>query len=367
MRELRFLVFPSHDFLQHKYQDHRLFSIIISSLLAIIWTFLWGWDVVIDPVGAEHTLGLRLIFLGALLLSLLLVVNHRTSPLLAAIIVVGMLAAEINFILILNQLDNGIVHGLGGLMYCMFIAILALQCFSLRVNVIYTLLATLLPHIAGLSGIAHDFNHLYYAALLWPAAFMAIITQIVQSHHFLMQYQLEKKLEKASITDPLSGAKNRRYFMPLLKNEISRARRTGHKLSLLMLDIDYFKDVNDTYGHPTGDIVICNLSNMCHQVVREIDVVARLGGEEFAILLPGCDKLYAVQVAERIRTLVAGLTMRSMEYEAFSYTISVGVAELSDVDGDMDDLLSLADAALYQAKEGGRNKVVQARIDPAGM
>ncbi|MBN0987317.1 GGDEF domain-containing protein [Amphritea pacifica] len=357
---LRFLFFPDRDFLQKKYEDHRRFTIIVSAFLSVLWAALWGWDWVIDPVGADNTVVLRLFFLVALAYSLTLYFIRKSSSWLAIITVVGMLAAEANFILILNHLDNGIVYGLGGFMYCMFIAVLVFQCFSLITNIIYTLSATLLPHLAGELAIADNFQHFQYAALIWPAALLAIVTQVVQSHHYLLRYKLERQLEALSTTDALTGARNRRYFIPLLAKEIRRAKRTGQKLSLLMLDIDMFKRVNDTYGHLTGDRVIHNVSVIGHQFARDIDVVARLGGEEFAILLTACDQQQAVQVAERIRSAIASVTMYSEDKAVFSYTVSIGVAELEESDKDERCFLGRADSALYEAKESGRNRVVLA-------
>ncbi|WP_428034509.1 GGDEF domain-containing protein, partial [Amphritea sp.] len=315
---LGFLFFSSHDYLQKKYEDHRRFTIIVSAFLSVLWAALWGWDWVTDPVGADNTRVLRLLFLVALAYSLTLYFIRKTSAWLAIITVVGMLAAEANFILILNHLDDGIVYGLGGFMYCMFIAVLVFQCFSLTTNIIYTLSATLLPHLAGELAIADNFQHFQYAALIWPAALLAIVAQIVQSHHYLLRYQLERQLEELSTTDVLTGAKNRRYFIPLLAKEIRRAERTGQKLSLLMLDIDMFKRVNDTYGHLTGDRVIHHVAVICQQFARDVDVVARLGGEEFAILLSACDQYQAVQVAERIRSEITAITMHSEDNTSFN-------------------------------------------------
>ncbi|SEQ09411.1 diguanylate cyclase (GGDEF) domain-containing protein [Amphritea atlantica] len=357
---LRFLLFPNRDFLQKKYEDHRRFTIIVSAFLSVLWAALWGWDWVTDPVGADNTRVLRLLFLAALAYSLTLYFIRKSSAWLAIITVVGMLAAEANFILILNHLDNGIVYGLGGFMYCMFIAVLVFQCFSLITNIIYTLSATLLPHLAGELAIADNFQHFQYAALIWPAALLAIVAQIVQSHHYLLRYQLERQLEALSTTDTLTGARNRRYFIPLLAREVRRAKRTGQKLSLLMLDIDMFKRVNDTYGHLTGDRVIHNVSVVSHQFARDIDVVARLGGEEFAILLTACDQNQAVQVAERIRSEIKGITMHSEDDISFNYTVSIGVAELDESDQNERCFLGRADSALYKAKESGRNRVVLA-------
>ena len=146
--------------------------------------------------------------------------------------------------------------------------------------------------------------------------------------------------------------------MPLLRQEIIRGCRLNNRVSLLMLDIDHFKKINDTYGHPTGDLVICKLANICRKESREIDVVARLGGEEFAILLPETDLQVAITVAERIRATIENTSVKSLSDVAFHFTVSIGVAEQPPEDKSEETLIGKADAALYQAKTGGRNKVI---------
>jgi diguanylate cyclase (GGDEF)-like protein len=208
----------------------------------------------------------------------------------------------------------------------------------------------------------HEFHHDHYAALIWPAAVLAILAQTVQSHHYLLRYRLQQELETSAITDPLTGAKNRRYFMPQLEREIGKAQRSQTDLSVLMLDIDMFKNVNDSYGHPTGDLVIINLSTVCNSIAREVDVVARFGGEEFAILLADCNEEQANQVAERIRNDIAKQKIVSEGGEEFSYTVSIGVACLQEVDVAGSALISRVDKALYVAKQSGRNCVVRAGL-----
>jgi len=146
--------------------------------------------------------------------------------------------------------------------------------------------------------------------------------------------------------------------MALLFSETRRARRLPQKLALLMIDIDHFKRVNDTYGHPTGDLVICRVTDVCRLALREIDVVARLGGEEFAVFLPGSDFRQAMGVAERIRSLIETSSVQAWTMARSIFTVSVGVAELSPDDATEVDWLGRADAALYAAKESGRNKVM---------
>lgn len=359
-KDLAYVLNPGRDYLQHKYDDHRQFSIVISAFLALLWASLWQWDSVVDPIGAEHTLGLRLLYLAAMFISLALYIVRKHSPWITIFTVTGMLVAELNFVLILNHLNTGMVYGLAGFMYVMFIAVLTLQSFSLIANIAYTLLAAALPHIAALIGVSHLFQHDQYAALIWPAAMLTILAQIVQSHHYLIRYRLEHKLRQLSITDPMTGAKNRRYFIPYVAKEISKARRAENPLSLLMLDIDHFKAVNDRYGHPTGDIVICNLVDICQQTIRQTDEVARLGGEEFAVLLLNSTEQDALKIAEKIRKTVEEHMVTSLEQQTFKFTVSIGLTELNNSDQHEHDFISRADKALYRAKETGRNKVVAA-------
>lgn len=361
LRQLQFLLFPTADFAEQKFQDHRSFTAIVAVFFAALLPSLWVWDHITDPVGAANTIGLRLLYLLMLVMTVGFTYGKNHRGLLVIFSMFGALAAEALFLAILNRLHGGMVYGLAGFMYGMFLALLTFQCFSLTLNLVFTLAGAALPHVFAVLGLAPGFPHLQYAALMWPAAILAILAQVAMAHHYLVRYELQRKLELLSNTDPLTGAKNRRFFMALLASEKRRALRMSQKLALLMLDIDFFKRVNDTYGHPTGDRVICQVTDICRQVSREIDVVARLGGEEFAVFLPGSDLEQALGVAERIRRLVEDTSVQSLEAGAFHFTVSIGVAELSPIDVTEENWLGRADAALYAAKEGGRNKVMPQR------
>lgn len=139
--------------------------------------------------------------------------------------------------------------------------------------------------------------------------------------------------------------------------DIRRARRHGEALSLLMLDIDHFKEINDTYGHKVGDIVLQRLSAVMRETLRTIDVIGRLGGEEFAILLPETDLQRAAEIAERLREIISRAEVVLDGGMPLHFTASIGVTALQEKDTNLDILLNQADMALYQAKEGGRNKV----------
>lgn len=168
-----------------------------------------------------------------------------------------------------------------------------------------------------------------------------------------------QKLAELSTTDALTGVRNRRYFDQVLDREFNRAFREREQLSVLMLDIDHFKAVNDDYGHQVGDEALRVIAKVLKEVVhRTTDLCARYGGEEFAIVLPNTEVEGAYQVAEKIRKEIAEQVV-SAEGKEFSLTVSIGVMGDAPASGDNVDLwLKEADDALYAAKEGGRNKVV---------
>ena len=169
--------------------------------------------------------------------------------------------------------------------------------------------------------------------------------------------RMENELRNLAITDPLTGAKNRRYFMDRGKEELARCLRYGTPLCLLILDIDYFKLVNDTYGHDAGDEVLKSLTEKAQGVLRETDIFARFGGEEFAALLVQTSQQDALLTAERLRTAIEAMPLPQIRNN-FSITISIGVALFDDSDTSIEELIKRADKAMYRAKENGRNCVV---------
>jgi diguanylate cyclase (GGDEF)-like protein/PAS domain S-box-containing protein len=169
--------------------------------------------------------------------------------------------------------------------------------------------------------------------------------------------QARKELERRAYSDYLTGLSNRRYFFEQAEKELERGRRYGGTLSLLMLDIDRFKQVNDTYGHKVGDIVLQKLSDVCQVTLRDMDIVGRIGGEEFAVLLPQTASDQALQAAERLRMALAAVRIPLQGGLPLHFTASFGVTTLADKDTNIDTLLNQADQALYQAKAAGRNRV----------
>ena len=179
----------------------------------------------------------------------------------------------------------------------------------------------------------------------------------------------EERLRQLSITDPLTNACNRRHFFDVAEQEVARARRHGRPVSLLVMDIDHFKCINDTHGHAVGDEALRVFTDACRGILRGNDLLGRMGGEEFAILLPETDKAGACMVAERIRRRTTELSV-STGTGPIGFTVSIGVASSGALSSCMpssgagecmvDVMLSCADQALYRAKAAGRNRVIGA-------
>lgn len=166
--------------------------------------------------------------------------------------------------------------------------------------------------------------------------------------------KLEKKLLHQTRTDELTGATNRRYFMELGEEEINRSHRYGRPMSLLMLDLDHFKEINDKYGHGTGDEALQRFSQLCRSTLRKPDIFGRLGGEEFAIIIPEESVDGAGQTAERLRVRIE----EAFASTPYRLTVSIGVTQLDDHDANISDLLRRADNMMYKAKHRGRNRVI---------
>jgi diguanylate cyclase (GGDEF)-like protein len=169
--------------------------------------------------------------------------------------------------------------------------------------------------------------------------------------------QATRKLELVASTDPLTGAFNRRHLDLVGINELSRSKRYKSTFTILMLDIDHFKEVNDNYGHDIGDEALIETVAVIKKNIRGEDLLFRLGGEEFAVMLPETPKLAAFDTAERIRIAISRIVIQT-PIAPLCFTISIGIAENSQEDDNIDVILKRADESLYQAKSSGRNRVI---------
>lgn len=171
--------------------------------------------------------------------------------------------------------------------------------------------------------------------------------------------RLESELQRLATTDVLTQSSNRRHFFECAHREFEQARLQGTPMAFLLLDIDDFKVINDTYGHQEGDIVLQKIAESGRAVLRRGDLFGRIGGEEFAAVFPGCPPDMAMQVAERLQREIQRLTFRNGE-QGFGITVSQGLTGITDEDQSLDSLFSRADAAMYEAKRQGKNRIIAA-------
>lgn len=217
--------------------------------------------------------------------------------------------------------------------------------------------ATVIAHQSGFTS-QNDTSTLHYIYMLsFPFSLVAM------SLGFLLMANraLQGHLEAQALHDPMSGAYRRDAFLDKLEREIALARRLDAPLSFLMMDLDNFKNINDTHGHLVGDKVIADFAAHATQLLRTHDVLGRYGGEEFVVLLPQTDIEMGRAVAERIRARIAKSSANGIPH----YTVSIGIAALGADHPDMVALLDAADKAMYRAKRAGKNRVVVALPEPA--
>ncbi|WP_432453345.1 MULTISPECIES: diguanylate cyclase [unclassified Agarivorans] len=201
-------------------------------------------------------------------------------------------------------------------------------------------------------------NELWFEGIIKPLPLLEDGQKRVvwTARNITLRHNLEEQLKKLSETDELTGILNRRAFMAKLTIELHRYQRYKQNTSLLMLDIDRFKSINDLLGHQSGDRVIKHVTDICSKEIREVDYIGRLGGEEFAILLSNANLLQAIEMAERLRQKIARSPCVVEDY-TIHITVSIGLSQIETEADSSEYLISRADKAMYHAKKQGRDQV----------
>lgn len=265
------------------------------------------------------------------------------------------LAAPMTGVILLGATITGFVlFSFWRVLLAFFISLLVLIALS-----VMTVHGTLEYAPAFLSDpISREYVSPYYVTSQFMLGVPFVTIAFVICYMLLSRWRRrEAQAQRLAVTDSLTGVANRRAFLDVLDQEYIRARRASGPLAVVMLDLDHFKATNDNHGHAAGDAVLCHAAEVLSRVVREVDCVGRLGGEEFAVVLPGATAAEAVEVAERCR---AALCQAPVMYQgvAIEVAASLGVCGLpADSVQRASRLLELADKALYAAKEAGRNRV----------
>ena len=209
----------------------------------------------------------------------------------------------------------------------------------------------------GTFSVQRDTSHVVVSSIFFLGACFVLLVCVL-ARGTVQDIKRIATLEAETITDPLMEIYNRRYLERRLEEEFSRARRYGFPFSILLLDIDQFKKVNDDYGHLAGDRVLKEIGEIIRRTVRNVDVPARYGGEEVSILLPHTLGVDATILADRIRRAIEDHPFRNGSGIPLRCTVSVGIAGMTPECAGADQLLQMADTAMYRAKEDGRNRTV---------
>lgn len=269
----------------------------------------------------------------------------------------GLLSFLLLIIWGLSRIPDGYARNLWLLLYPILFGPLLGMPFGLRENAEKVAALLLIPIAANL--VLPAFPLLQFYAMALPVLLVTLVFKSMVDRIIEENYAYRLQIEALANRDALTGCYNRRYFMEEAARLLKLAQRSGLPSSLIMLDIDHFKSVNDRFGHPAGDLVICAVADKLLATMRETDLVARIGGEEFVALLPDTGRSAAHTAAERLRLAIAAASVQADGVsEAIRVSASQGLA-LALADGDtLEALLARADQALYAAKRGGRNRVM---------
>jgi len=335
---------------RHARQLQHLFPILgpLFSLAIVLFSI---WDFWHDAANAATALVIRCLLVGIGSLAYL-PCSARFEPLYRA----GFLYVTHACALILAEyvLRDGFLYGLSGVTSCLFVV----SVMTLQPRAFFAIVAMPSVLLVSLTAQRMTLPAMVNQLMLYAFAMALAFTLMYVIRSFAMQtVQLESQLLRSARQDSLTGAYNRGYLFELAEHAVALAFRHRRPLAVAMLDIDYFKRVNDRYGHAAGDNVIVSLAGICMAELRSIDHFGRIGGEEFVCVMPETDEAEAMQCAERLRSRIEQARIETPQ-GAVSYTVSIGVAMLDERLGDWKSLLHAADCALYRAKHDGRNRVV---------
>lgn len=356
----------------------RTFPYIRYTLLAASFLFLvfLGWDSRIDTSGTVDTMTERLLATGYFALMYVLVTFTRTGRRhFKAIYILSVPVASAFLLWILLQIEGAYVLGHGSFLAVTMVVIVIGP--TLKLSVPLALSALLIPDAAVMwliqAGVATpgmpDIDTATSLALLDAGiGALAVVLLLVQGRLQTRTLMDTMHYEQLAGTDPLTAVQNRRQLQAEFTRERARQRRHGVSIGVLEIDIDHFKRVNDAHGHGVGDEVLRYLTQRWRALIREVDILARVGGEEFVVLLPESDADGARESAERIRANTASEPV-STSVGPLDITVSVGVTVAPANGAGLDEVLRRVDRALYRAKENGRNRseFIDADAEPNGQ
>jgi diguanylate cyclase (GGDEF)-like protein len=354
----------SSDYLNKKFNDYRLYTAAILLILIPLGLAEGIFDYKSHPEIRSELFQLRLYFL-LLVIPAWIILKSSSLKLSTATILITLVFSAYLGIKIIEHSGEELVTTVSNVALYPFFIFFVLIGFSIYIQIFFLTVAFSFVVLSENHGVLDDLIQNVYFQISVQSSVSALLIMLVFSWSYYHRYNLQLALEKSSQTDPLTGVANRRHFDNQLKSETTRSARSSVECALILLDIDHFKRINDTFGHPTGDRVICALADLCVNQSRATDLVARLGGEEFAIILPDTNITDAKNLAERIRKHVEDVYVTSDAGEIVKWTISLGISALpvnkrsaNTIEIVMEMFIHQADSALYEAKNKGRNQTV---------
>jgi diguanylate cyclase (GGDEF)-like protein len=354
----------SSDYLNKKFNDHRLYTAAILLILIPLGLAEGIFDYKSHPEIRSELFQLRLYFL-LLVIPAWIILKSSSLKLSTATILITLVFSAYLGIKIIEHSGEELVTTVSNVALYPFFIFFVLIGFSIYIQIFFLTVAFSFVVLSENHGVLDELIQNVYFQISVQSSVSALLIMLVFSWSYYHRYNLQLALEKYSQTDPLTGVANRRHFDNQLKSETTRSARSSVECALILLDIDHFKRINDTFGHPTGDRVICALADLCVNQSRATDLVARLGGEEFAIILPDTNITDAKNLAERIRKHVEDISVTGDAGEIVKWTISLGVSSLPESRSSrytteivMEMFIKKADNALYEAKRKGRNQTV---------
>lgn len=364
LQQERITVSPVETELQIRLWE-RTFPIIRSSLLAASLLFLVfvAWDMRMDTSGTANTLPYRLAAAGYFALMYVLVTFTRAGRRsVKPIYITSVLVAALVLLWILLEIEDAYVSGHGSFLAVVMAVIvigptlrvaipLALGILAVP-NAVVLGMSRLNPDVPGMPGFDAALN---IALVDLGIGALVVVLLLVQDRLQIRTLMDNMHYEQLAGTDPLTAVHNRRQLQAQFVREHARQRRHGLPIGVLEIDIDHFKRVNDAHGHGVGDEVLRSLTRRWRGLIREIDTLARIGGEEFVVLLPETDSTGARESAERLRANTESEPVAT-SVGPLNITVSVGVALALPDDDELDEVLERVDHALYRAKDNGRNR-----------
>ena len=342
-------------------RDYGAFTVLACLITAVFVLCTLFWDYKLSAPLEPDTLSLRLLESAALLVLAATCWKWPASWQAAVAFIAVPLFVEITFIEVLDRLGSNADYGIGGILYFFIFVPFIGRTFSVITNIFVLAILVVTPTLLHAAGFADHLNIGAFHAYVWLVFPPVVLILVAMEFLHWRMHSYRRELAHRAQHDELTGLPNRRHFMDLARRLQAAAPRQQVPVSVLYMDIDRFKSVNDNHGHEAGDLVLKTVGEIIESTVRESDIVARLGGEEFVAWLHNTDEATARMVANRVREAVLNGRISVNEHsEELNLTISIGVASCPDpthAPGMLDKLMATADDAMYTAKRKGRNRV----------